>query len=80
MMIDGLCQGYHWSFADAVKMTLPQVIMLNHAAHANSERMKSRVDSNTHSEPVDGMFMGKPVEELDENELDMYFRTFQMSL
>jgi len=76
-MIDGLCQGYHWTFDEAFKMTMPQIIMLNHAAYVNGERMRAKWDKPEDDEPVSQVVMnGKTVEELNEDELGVYFRTF----
>lgn len=41
MMVESLCQAYHWPLEKAMNLTLPQMIMLNHASwvnHENSER------------------------------------------
>lgn len=37
-MVDQLCQAYHWSLKDALHITMPQMIMLNHASWVNAKR------------------------------------------
>ena len=44
MLIDNLCQGYHWTLPEAMRLTLPQIFMLNHAATVNSKRMDERIE------------------------------------
>lgn len=41
-MIDGIMQSYPLSFKEAMRLTLPQIILLNHAAWANQERSDRR--------------------------------------
>jgi hypothetical protein len=41
-MLDSICQAYHWSLKDVMRMTLPQIIMMNHAAWVNQERSERR--------------------------------------
>lgn len=41
LLLSSLCEAYHWTVAEACKLTIPQILMLNHAAwvnHENSER------------------------------------------
>lgn len=77
VMVDSLCQGYHWSYKDVLSLTVPQLLMLNHASHVNSERMKAKYDvkNDTDTESAND-FRGKPVEELNDDELSQYFKTF----
>lgn len=44
ILIDTLCQNYHWTLPEAMRLTLPQVFMLNHAATVNSKRMDERIE------------------------------------
>lgn len=44
MLIDSLCQAYHWTLPDAFRLTLPQVLMLNHAAKVNGLRMDEQIE------------------------------------
>lgn len=36
--MDSLSQTYHWSYADCLRLTMPQIFMLSHAASVNKER------------------------------------------
>lgn len=44
MMISQLCESYHWSLRDAMSITMPQLIMLGHAAGANAKKSKEKSD------------------------------------
>jgi hypothetical protein len=46
LLIDNLCQAYHWTIGEAFRLTLPQIIMLNHAAKVNHDRMMERMDQD----------------------------------
>jgi hypothetical protein len=70
-MIDQLCQGYHWSFQEAMSLTLPQVILLGHAAWANDKRMKARSES-----PDTKVVVGnkeKSFEQMDSKDYEEYY-------
>lgn len=41
-----LCSAYHWSYADAMHLTIPQIMMLNHAAHVEYENGQLRYEYN----------------------------------
>jgi len=81
VLVDQLCQAYHWSYKDAMRMTLPQIIMLNHAASVNSARMRNRMDAKTatkatqkvedEKDPV--VYNGKRLSELSSEEFATYF-------
>ena len=43
-MVDTLCQNYHWTLTEAMRLTMPQIFMLNHAATVNSKRMDERIE------------------------------------
>lgn len=77
MLIDGLCQAYHWSFADAKKLTIPQIIMMNHAAHINNLRSDERVAAKEVSKGDDEndpiVWQGKRASELTPEEQMIYF-------
>lgn len=45
-MIDSLCQAYHWTVDEAFRMTMPQILMLNHAARVNHDRMMENMDKD----------------------------------
>lgn len=49
MMIHSLCSGFHWSYEQAKSLTLPQIIMLNHAAWVSHERLESKYAKNRSS-------------------------------
>jgi hypothetical protein len=41
LLVASLCEGYHWTLDEAMSITMPQAIMLNHAtwvSHQNSDR------------------------------------------
>lgn len=44
VLVDNLCQSYHWTLGEAMKLTLPQIFMLNHASAVNSKRMDERIE------------------------------------
>lgn len=44
--MDSLCQAYHWTLKEAMHLTLPQILMLNHAAKVNSLRMDERIEKD----------------------------------
>jgi hypothetical protein len=50
-MIEGMCQAYHWSFEDAMRRTLPQVIMLNHAAWLTRKRLDLKTGDGENGKP-----------------------------
>jgi hypothetical protein len=43
-MVDSLAQGYHWTLDEVFKLTMPQIILMSHAAHINSKRMDERIE------------------------------------
>lgn len=73
MMIDSLCQCYHWSLEEAMKLTMPQIIMLQHASHINMKRMEARREANKQKEP-EKKIAGKPVEEASSEDIEMMLR------
>lgn len=37
-MVEQLCQAYHWTLGEAMRLTVPQIVMLGHAAWVNYKR------------------------------------------
>jgi hypothetical protein len=62
-----------------MKLTLPQVIMLNHAADVNKKRaderqeVKRNQDQKEEEDPV--VFLGKKASELSQDEFSLYVGT-----
>ena len=75
-MVDQLCQCYSWSFQDVMKLTLRQIVLLNHAAHVNSERMKARTGagSTAAAQPDKKVFMGKSLEQMSSVDMSLYYK------
>lgn len=72
-MVDSLCQSYHWSFRDTLRLTLPQMIMVNHAAHVNHLRVEARVKSKQVARDKESqMWHGKHISELNTDEYLSY--------
>lgn len=44
MLLDNLCQAYHWTLDEAMRLTVPQILMLSHAAKVNYDRLQERVE------------------------------------
>lgn len=44
MLVESLCQNYHWTPKEAMRLTLPQIFMWSHAAAVNSKRTDERVE------------------------------------
>lgn len=81
-MVHNLCSNYGWSFDQAIKMTLPQIIMLNHFAWVQQERADRKY---AHKQEVDGDDLrfanpiavnGKRVKELSDEEMTNYLTSF----
>jgi hypothetical protein len=68
-MVDQLCQAYHWPFDKAMKMTMPQIIMLNHASWVNGKRY----ETDKETEESGSKFNGKRVEEMNTDEWGKYY-------
>lgn len=73
MMIDSLCQCYHWSLEEAMKLTMPQIIMLQHASHINMKRMEAR-RSVTKKEAEKPTIAGKPIEQASSKDIELMMR------
>lgn len=57
-----------------MRLTMPQIIMLNHAAWVNSERMKSRIHSKKNEDDDDQIvYKGKRLSELNSEEMAAYY-------
>jgi hypothetical protein len=70
-MVDQLCQAYHWPFEAAMKMTMPQIILLNHASWVNNKRYET--PDKEEDRPVHN---GKKVDEMNSDELLGYYGDF----
>ena len=62
---------YHVPLAEAMKLTLPQILMLNHAAWVNYERAKSRHEDAPEEIPT---YNGKPLEDCNSDEWTAYMK------
>lgn len=76
-MVDSLCQNYGWSFEESMHMTLPQIILLNHAAALNAKRVDLKVKANAKKkerEAEDPVVHGdKRLSQLDSNDMVHYY-------
>lgn len=71
ILIDQLCQAYHWTLPEAMRLTWPQILMLNHAAWVNGKRFdESRNKATNGDAPVMG---NKRLEELNSDEMAQYY-------
>lgn len=50
MIASSLCEAYHWTLEDVRKLTLPQIILMNHAAFVNRENSERRYEAKRKSE------------------------------
>lgn len=61
-----------------MSLTMPQIILLNHAAWVNSEHMKQRMDTKTEARQDDPdnpvVYQGKRLGELNSDELARYYQ------
>jgi hypothetical protein len=84
MMVHSLCSSYHWTYDQAMKMTLPQIILLNHAASVVGERTSRRYkkiggstvseDDNLALDPA--VWRGKKLSQLNTAETAQYLDGF----
>ena len=51
-MVDNICQAYHWSLKDVMRLTIPQMIMLGHAAAVNSLRTDKRMEAKSKADEI----------------------------
>jgi len=84
-MIHQICEAYGWSFEDAMRMTMPQIIMLGHASWVSHERMEKRIEARRKSDKkqqstayIDPgpVYHGKRLEEMNTDELMSYYGGF----
>lgn len=82
MLVDSFCQAYHWSFSDALKLTMPQIVMLNHAAWVNAEKAGLHKHDDRQGRPSKSALRdeedpvitsGKRMSELTSDEIFGYF-------
>lgn len=81
MMIHSVCSSYHWTYEEAMKRTLPQIIMLNHAASVVGERMSRRYKmASSGEEPEEDddppVWRGKRLSEMTTEETLRYMDGF----
>lgn len=87
MFVDSLAQAYHWSFEDMKSLTLPQLLLMNHAAEVNRkradethERKKKREELRKQQKEKEELKnpwieeFGKRFDEMDSDEQLEYFR------
>lgn len=43
--MDSLAQAYRWSYDEIMRLTYPQILLLNHAADVNKKRLDARIKS-----------------------------------
>ena len=74
-MVEQLCQTYHWTIAEAMRLTVPQIIMLGHASWVNYKR--SGLDKNDDSSGRDVNInlngKSKNMTEMDSNDYMTYY-------
>jgi hypothetical protein len=51
-VVSSLCEAYHWTLAEAMKLTMPQIIMLNHASWVNRENAERRYNAKSKKKNV----------------------------
>jgi hypothetical protein len=44
MMVCSLAEAYHWSLREIFDLTMPQIVMLNHAAFISGKRFDARME------------------------------------
>lgn len=77
-MVDQLMQAYHWSYEEAMRRTLPQIVLLNHAATVNSKRMDARIKAKDapKDEGDEPVWHGKKLSEMNSDEMTAYYSDF----
>jgi hypothetical protein len=45
IVLASLCEAYGWTLPEAMQLTLPQIILLNHATYVNRENMERKFDA-----------------------------------
>ncbi len=77
-MIHSLCENYGWSYAEAMKVTMNQMILMSHASSVSYERIKAKSDKkDTHTTLTADKIMvsGKSLDQLNSDELASYYLT-----
>jgi hypothetical protein len=77
ILVDQLAQSYRWSKDEIFALTMPQLIMLNHASWVSSKRSAPTDDPSKSTAPSDPTVVvngqSKPFSSLTEDELDAYY-------
>lgn len=45
-MVCSFAEAYHWSLRDIFNLTMPQIIMINHAAYINGKRFDAKMNKD----------------------------------
>lgn len=45
IVLASLCEAYGWTLQEAMQLTLPQIILLNHATYVNRENLERKMDA-----------------------------------
>jgi hypothetical protein len=69
--VDQLAQAYHWSLDQILELTMPQILMLNHAAWVSAERRRPLKEGEFTHEPT---IRGKKLEEATTDEWVDYYK------
>lgn len=76
-MVDQLCQGYHWTLDEAMRLTMPQIIMLSHASSVNMKRAGLNTTVSVDQDDEDPTVMvggiSKQLSKLTPEEKDLYY-------
>lgn len=83
-MIHQLCETYGWSYEEAMKRTLPQIIMLTHSSHIAHKRMENKMEADRKTrekkakkeEQCPVVFRGKRLSEMSSEEMETYYGGF----
>lgn len=75
-MVESLCSSYHISPLEVVKLTVPQIIMMNHAAHVNYERQEKMRERGKQEDRNPVQADGKRVEQMSTDQLNFGLMSF----
>lgn len=83
LLVDSYAQAYRWPLDHILRLTMPQIIMINHAAHVNKKRLDRRIERNRErgDQPLEDriaempMWNGKRIDELTSEEYLEYHRS-----
>jgi hypothetical protein len=78
LMISSLCEAYHWTYEEAMRRTLPQIIMLNHAAWVNHERMELELEAESGESGGTGRYKKRKKNEDPDGVTNMTSEQFMM--